>query len=339
MKQISFSRQTVFTSSLSLICAWLAAGCAHQPRDVASLGSAPTAFVVQRAPDAEAPSAEKLRTEGVQAYTEGNFPRAATLMQTALALDPQFGELWPRFLIFYSALVTGDYAHALSQAEVLANEMPYQPLVYQQLGLAHLGLGNAKAAAEAFQKALDFESHAPRVHFYLGIAQGQLNQPKEQQRAFQEAQREYQDILRFNPRDFLASYELAALFLFRNIKIEEVGQLLENARESLTARAQEELPMQRPLYTNFYLPLLEGIYAFRKNDLELAQSRLSGALAHIPAGAKADAAELYFYLGKTNLGLHQETLAKPLLSEALSLDPHGAYAKEADTAIRGLAAQ
>ena len=53
---------------------------------------------------------------------------------------------------------------------------PYQAISYQQVGLAQLWLGQASPALESFERALDFDSHAPRVHFYVGLAYAQLKQ-------------------------------------------------------------------------------------------------------------------------------------------------------------------
>jgi tetratricopeptide (TPR) repeat protein len=318
---------------------FLSASCASQP--TSSEAKEETGMQPQKQRELssiDAPTDEsqltpdKLKARGIQAYTSGNFPEAATLIQTALLLDHQLNEPGPKFLIVYSSLMSGDYPRALSVAQSLANEFPYHPIVYQQIGLAEMEMGNLNEALSAFEKALDFESHTPRVHFYMGVIQAQLGKKSEADRFFQEGEREYKDILRFNPKDFSANYELASLYLFHNVHIEETGALLQNCRESLSTRTQDELPISRPIYTNFYLPLIEGIYAYRKNNWELAESRLKTALTHMPTGAKADAAELYFYLAKVHAAQHQDPEAKSFFDVAISMDPHGVYAAEAGTA-------
>ena len=63
--------------------------------------------------------------------------------------------------------------------------------------------------------------------------------------------------------------------------------------------------------------------------------KLRETLAKSPSGAKADVAELYFYLGKSLLELQELEKAKGAFTKVTELDPTGPYANDAKRMLAG----
>jgi tetratricopeptide (TPR) repeat protein len=272
-------------------------------------------------------------------YLRGDLPKAIHYLETSLLLDPQPQESWPRYILYYCYLSVGDYARALSIAESLAKDHPYQSLTYQQVGLAHLWMGQTTPALNDFQRALDFEAHAPRLHFYLGLAYAQLGQEDNREKAFQDARGEYEQILKSNPKDFIANYELASLYLFWNKSIEKVAPLIANAKESIVPSENEDLPQEKKLYSSFYLPLIEGILQSRQGDAKGSLKTLLDLIPQVPSGIRADLSEIYFYIGKDFQMLNDLKTAKGFFERSVGIDPKGAYAFEGLKNTRAIASK
>lgn len=307
----------------------LLAACAGRPsliQNSLSVGTPPP-------PVAELPGDEdrydSLREQGFAHYSRGDFDRAITQWEAAFLADPQAGELWPRFLLHYCYLATGEYSPALTLAEELVKLAPYDPLAYQQLGLSQLWLGQTAQALQSFQRALDFDSHSPRVHFYQALAQERLKKPAQRDRSFAEAEKEYRTILEKNPDDFAANYELAALYLFQNKQAEDAARLLARARSLAATHDEPELTEDRKNFVNYYLALQEGILLSRKGEHQASTDALYRSLRQAPAGTKPDLAEIYFYLGKNRLARGEPEGARALLEKSLRMDANGPYAAEA----------
>ena len=149
--------------------------------------------------------------------------------------------------------------------------------------------------------------------------------------------KEYEEILKRNPTDFSANYELASLLLFWNQDLDRASLCLAQAKQSLSGDPEAELDADRRLFANYYLPLLEGILFYRKGNAQDAQHALIKALASLPSNSKADVAELYLYLGKTYSELGNNGVAKSFLENGVTSDPAGPYAAETAKIIRGLA--
>lgn len=290
-------------------------------------------------PDLYENRVQTLREEAYGEYLRGEFPRAISHLETALTLDVQGQEVWPRYILFYCYMAVGEYEHALSVAENIVKDHSFQSLPYQQVGLAQLWLGQVPNAIQNFQRALDFEAHSPRVHFYLGLAYAKLGQESSKEKAFADAKNEYEQILKANPKDFNANYELASLFLFWNKNIDKVPTLLTTTRESFTPAAEEDVPQEKKVYLNFYIPLLEAILMYQKGSPKDAQKVLLDLVQNIPSGIKADLAEIYFYLGKTYQSLGDPQLAKSFLEKSASLDSKGAYALQTQHILRTITSQ
>jgi tetratricopeptide (TPR) repeat protein len=290
-------------------------------------------------PTADSPEslAQTLRQTAFDQYRAGDYPRAITNFETASWIAPQTMGTWPKYILYYCYMVTGRYREALALANSLVKADPYQAISYQQVGLAQLWLGQAPAALESFQRALEFDSHAPRIHFYVGLAHSQMKQLPKRDVAFTQGVKEYEEILKRNPTDFSANYELASLLLFWNQDLARASLCLDQAKKSFPGDPEAELEADHKLFVNYYLPLLEGILLYRKGNTPTAQQTLLKALANLPSNSKADVAELYFYLGKTYADLGNQDTAKSFLENGLNSDPAGPYAGDTTKIIRGLA--
>lgn len=298
-----------------------------------------TADALNRTDDTRGRSyTEALREQAHARYVAGDFQRAIEQLESYLILDSRAEDSWTRNLLYYSYMAVGRYRDALEIANQLVKERPYEGLSYQQVGLAQLWLGDAKHAVQNFQRTLEFESHSPQAAFYLGLAHERLRNNTKRDEAFRQAETECQEILRANPRDFKASYELASLYLYSQQNLDKVAPLLNSAREALASRATEEdVIAERHLYLAFYLPLQEGIYLYRSGEPREALRPLFNALVGVPHGIRADLAELYFFIGESYRALKEEGLSRSFYQKSLALDPTGIYAPTAQGAIRQLA--
>jgi len=279
-----------------------------------------------------------LRDQGIQYYKSGDLTRAAHHLATAFLVHPESEELWPRYLLFYCLMSTGDYRSAQQVAEEIVKRRPYSAVSFQQVGMTQLWLGNPSEALKSFQRALEFASHSPRVHFYIGLAQGLLRQTAARSKAFGDAEAEYLQILKSNPNDFNANYELGALYLYWNRNLEEVPKLLVKAKEGLNQGTEQDL-IDRRLYLQFYLPLLEGVYLQKKGVTKASLHALFTALTNAPAGVRPDIAEIFYFIARNYLDSKQNQNAQGFLEKGLTLDPSGPYANEFRGLIRELASR
>lgn len=328
--------------ALLVVAALSLAGCSHAPptpqRAASSTAPArassraatvpPTAPPARPATEGEDGRIQTLVDQGYYYYARGDFARALQNLESVFLLDPQYPETWARFLLYYCQLATADYKAALRTAEELVKASPNQPLGYLQVGIAELWLGETPAAVLSLQRALDFESHSPRVHFYLGLAQAELKSTAARDKSFKDAEAEYHQILKMNPKDFSANYELAALYLYWNRNVDEASKAIAVAKESILHGADEELPPDRKLFVSYYLPLLEGILLYRKGDPKSSLKALTDSLANAPSGARADLAEIYHYMGRDYLALGDTAGGRTLLDKGLALDPKGPYSAD-----------
>ncbi len=323
---------------LSICVTALLSGCAKTPvRTASSLPS-----VLQDDDDnlgegdVKAPEAKKLRDDGIAEYLHGNYPKAITLLETADALSTSHSSR-SLYLLYYCYLMTGDSRHALKVAQTIATEQPYSAVAYEQLGLAELSSGHYNASLEYFQKALDFEAHPTRIHFYKGIAEERLKNNLARDHSFLEAEKEYHQVLKTNPKDFSANYELASMYLYWNhaaSQLAEVPQLIQNCRDNFQAASTEDLPDDKKLYASYYLPLLDGIYLYRKGAAAESSNLLAGTIAHLPDGARTDLAEIYYYLAQDNFAMGHKEQARTFFDKSIAMDPEGIYSEPSQDVIR-----
>jgi tetratricopeptide (TPR) repeat protein len=122
------------------------------------------------------------------------------------------------------------------------------------------------------------------------------------------------------------------LYLYWNKEIPTASKHVSIARESLPTPS-DELSDERKVMANFYMPLLEGILLFRLGEAKGAADKLRETLARAPSGARADVAELYFYLGKSLLEVNEGEKARGALAKVTELDPNGPYASDAKRSL------
>lgn len=273
---------------------------------------------------------------GMDRYIAGDYPRAINFFEVAKAEskeeDPQV-----EFLLFYSYLVTGNLTRAHNLTETAVALRPHSALGYYQAGLVSLWEGNAKDAALHLQRALELESHPPRTYFYLGVAQGTLGLLDQRAVSFKRAEKEYLQVLQKNSKDFTANYELATLYLYWKIKLDEAEDLLTRAEASLPSQWTPELPWEIGLIKSYYLPLQWAILQVERGKTEKALASLLKLVALVPAGAKPLQAELYFQLGRCYLANDNGERANKYFELSQVTDPTGPYAQESAKLSRSLA--
>jgi tetratricopeptide (TPR) repeat protein len=326
-------------TSLLFLAALLSACASTTPRHAQVETVAEAAPPVVRDLDSEAgesdPKGKDLRDLAISAYLKGDFPRAANLFDSAFLLDGSL-DPWGRYLSYYCSLASGDYIRALEDAERIAQARPYEALSYFQAGLAQLWLGRADAALDSFTRTLEFDNHPIRVHFYLGLTYGRQGNTLARDKTFAEGEKEYLQVLKLNPRDFTANYELSSLYLYWNRNVDKVPLLLNSARLSLGEESEEELPESKKYFLTYYLPVSEGILHFRKGDAQISLKRFIDTLPKAPSGVRADIAEVYYYIGKSYAQLDQKNNAQSFFERARTLDPNGIYSKDIDEALKGI---
>lgn len=279
---------------------------------------------------------QRLIDEGFRSYWKGDYTRAINQFEAAFLLDAQSQQTWAKYVLYYCYLSTGQYPLSLSVAESLVKERPHESLSYLQVGIAQLWLGKAKDAVTSFLRAKEFSARSPGVDFYLGLAYEALDRTKERDKAFDSAAALYEQVLRANPGDFEANYELAKLLLYRNLAAERAAVLIQAAKHSLDRRSQEQLGPERALYASYYLPRLEGILLHRTGDISNSQKALFDSIAGAPSGVRVDLAETYLYVGRNYGRLGETANAVGFLERALTLDPQGPHAREIRKELRAL---
>ncbi len=289
----------------------------------------PAAFLFFGKKNAEHTS---LAEQGLLRYATGDCTGALNTLEAAKIFEPDKVTLWAEHVLFHSLLTCGNYDRAQTVAEEIARSAPQESLSFLQLGIAELWNRKTKPAIENFKRALEFDSHSPRTHFYKGIAHGTLNEIALKENEFKEGEKEYQRILARNPKDFTANFELASLYLYWNKEVPTASKHVSVARDSLPTPS-DELSDERKLMAQFTMPLLEGILLYRMDEPVEAAEKLRETLAHAPSGARADVAELYFYLGKSLLASNEKEKARGALQKVNELDPNGPYGNDAKRAL------
>jgi Tfp pilus assembly protein PilF len=319
-------------SALSLATVFITLACSHQNVVVPSAESEPAASL---APSYREFSQEAWVERAKDAYRQGNFIRATRLLETAFVFDPTGPDLSANHLLFYLYLSQSEYARALLLAKSLVKKHPYQALSYYHVGLAELWSADPTNAMQNFRRALEFADAPARTHFYLGLAYGRLGNQTSEAKSFQAAERELRQILKKNPKDFAANFELAHLYLYWNVQWQKSEALVAAARANL--RRDLETALAPQVYRSHYLALIEGMYLTHKGQPKEAIAALWESLQNAPDGAKADTAEIYYYLGVNFLAMKANTQARNFLKKAVLLDPTGPYSTKTEPILRSLA--
>lgn len=276
----------------------------------------------------------ELRSQGQHYYKRGDYLRAIPYLESLVHQADTLLKATDCFVLGYSLLSIGEGARAEEAVKKGIRLSPYQPVAYQLLGLSALTQDKPIQAGEHFKRGLEFDSHPPKLHYYYGLALEKQGKLKERDREFLNAEEEYEKILLQNVYDFGANFELAYLYLTLGHKIPKVEELIENARLGLK-EADPELVEDGTLYAQFYLPMLQGMEAFRKNEYQKASALLEQTALTSPLGAKAELAEIFKYLGaaekevgKTELSASYSEIAKGLDPFALNLAPREIHSQK-----------
>ncbi|OJD22087.1 hypothetical protein ACJ73_06568, partial [Blastomyces percursus] len=100
---------------------------------------------------------EKLKSQGNAAMSRKDYPTAISLYTQALSIAPSNPIYLSNRAAAYSA--SGNHSKAAEDAEIAVAADPKYVKGWSRLGLARFALGNAKGAAEAYQKGIDAEGN------------------------------------------------------------------------------------------------------------------------------------------------------------------------------------
>ncbi|EGE80785.2 protein phosphatase [Blastomyces dermatitidis ATCC 18188] len=100
---------------------------------------------------------EKLKSQGNAAMSRKDYPTAISLYTQALNIAPSNPIYLSNRAAAYSA--SGNHTKAAEDAEIAVAADPKYVKGWSRLGLARFALGNAKGAAEAYQKGIDAEGN------------------------------------------------------------------------------------------------------------------------------------------------------------------------------------
>ncbi|OJD15989.1 hypothetical protein AJ78_03821 [Emergomyces pasteurianus Ep9510] len=114
----------------------------------------PAATSSSGAPNEES---EKLKSQGNAAMSRKDYATAISLYTQALSIAPSNPIYLSNRAAAYSA--SGNHAKAVEDAEVAVVVDPKYVKGWSRLGLARFALGNARGAAEAYQKGIDAEGN------------------------------------------------------------------------------------------------------------------------------------------------------------------------------------
>ena len=138
---------------------------------------------MQRTPT-DNPQALCLNNEGVALFLKGDLTQAAEYFQDAILLDPAYASAHNNLGQVYTEL--REYNVAIMAFKEAINHLPRNPIYYFNLGLAHDFKGAYRAAADAYQRAIDIDGSYAKAYNNLGFV---LRELAEWDRARQTLQR------------------------------------------------------------------------------------------------------------------------------------------------------
>lgn len=106
-------------------------------------------------PSAATPESDLLKSEGNAAMSKKDYPTAITKYTEALNISTGNPIYLSNRAAAYSA--SGNHTRAAQDAEAAATSDPKYTKAWSRLGLARFALGDAKGAAEAYQKGIEAE--------------------------------------------------------------------------------------------------------------------------------------------------------------------------------------
>jgi tetratricopeptide (TPR) repeat protein len=151
-------------------------------------------------------NARALQLLGNIEFAQGNFASAADHLHNALDLQGDFDIAYSLSLAYLSQ-------HKLAETKLLfdelLNDMGSTPELHVLLGRAYRETGYLDEAIREFKKAIELDSHYPRVHYYLALAY--LAQGEKER--FPTARPLFEQELAINPKEFFSTFFLGVIYL------------------------------------------------------------------------------------------------------------------------------
>ena len=254
-------------------------------------------------------------------YKEGNFIQAVQLLENAKLLNATLN--YHHLLLLGQCLLKiGRYSAAHIIGQEIIEQYPHTASGYEVLAFSALAQGEFEKAENNYVEALDLNDHDPLSYFYLGMIYDAQEKISERDKNFTEAEAELLSILRNNPSDFGSRFELSYLYVYWNRNLNEAQDYMKKLKNAV---ALMDMPEEKQKWNDFYLLALEGMLLTQRQQYKDAISKMTLALASVPAGVQMDLAEVYLYLGKSFEGLHEDKRAEEFYNKALQTDPLTPY--------------
>jgi tetratricopeptide (TPR) repeat protein len=270
---------------------------------------------------------DKLLRSAYINYKNIDFKKAITNFETAKLIGGDL-DFWHNYTLAYCYLTTGSYKKSKSILEDILDDKPELADTYVLLGFNYLKLNKINKAIEFFKKALSLETYSPKTYYFMSLAKKMKDPESDISELIAKAEKEYTDILIKNPNDFESIIEISNLYAtFGDLKLARTH--LEKAKSVLDispeveeiAYQQSQAPYQNPIWSSFYLNLIEGIILNKEGKFIASNQQFLIALQTPPSGSTLDVAEIYYYMNKNFHGLKKFDEAKKALSLARELDP------------------
>jgi len=270
---------------------------------------------------------DKLLKSAYINYKNNNFTKAIINYETAKIFNISL-DFWHSHALAYCYLTVGNYKKSIDLLEKLIEDKPEIADSFVLLGFNFMRTGKIDLAIDNFNRALALETHSPRTYYYLGLAKKMKNSRYKLTEMISKAKREYIKILSKNPNDFETLLDFSYLFATSG-DILSARNYLEKAKSALNISPEiEEItyqqslaPYQNPIWSFFYLNLIEGIILNKeKEPLKSNQSFLI-ALQNPPGGSKLDIAEIYYYISQNFTALKNTSASSTAIKLAKELDP------------------
>src|SRR5260221_6071796 len=189
----------------------------------------------------------RLSNTGKNYYDQGQAEKAIAALEAALALNPSHLDAHLNLAAAY--LLANAPDKALSHADEVAKQDPNSAAALYLAGCASLRLGKAEPAVKYLQAAKDIDRTINAVTFQLGRAHQQLAQ-------FEDAVKDFQEVVKFEPEHPAAHYNLSQV-LVRTGKADEASQELalhQKINAGRGAKITNPSEFERCVYTQVRAP-------------------------------------------------------------------------------------
>ena len=159
-------------------------------------------------------------------FAMGNLDSAIAFVDNALKMDrnnPEYREIRDKIASFGSKLTeasrlstNADFEGAKVLYEEIIKENPNFADAYFSLGMVYINLNNLAKAAKNFRKAIEMKPEEEKYNnMYQSIVKKHLFEGNQlfKRRNYQDALKKFQQVIIFNPDEFMAYYFSAAVYL------------------------------------------------------------------------------------------------------------------------------